>query len=341
MASDAEALIPTEDSRTDGAIDSTFAAFDGFLPAEDAQAMRAAAEAHFQEPYKHRPETHHVWNYWYVPGIYTYLRAVPERVLGQELVTRFYERLRHWATERLGLSSVTWPMLSLYVDGCGQGIHNDSTNGRFGYVFSLTRNDRQSRGGETIVWKEGDPFRTRLTRADAGAGLYDLVPPVFNRLVLFDDRMPHGVQHIEGSMDPLDGRLVLHGHISEGDAVVQGPLTPQTVQSLLAPALDRALDAFPETEKLHHGPLTLRLEIGPDGRLADCRILVNRVARSDGGDPEPLVAKIVDTVTALRFPPGGAPTHVVFPVLTGGVLPMIRQQLAQQAQQQEPGHFRF
>jgi len=341
MASQADIQTPLGATVVAAPVTTPFVTFDNFLPLDLAQAMRAAAEAHFQQPHAHKPDTHNVWNYWYVPGLYTYLRAVPERVLGREPVTAFYEGLRRWATQYLGLANVTWPMLSLYVDGCGQGIHNDSTNGRFGYVFSLTRNDRGSRGGETIVWKEGDPFRNSLDRANAGSGLYDLVPPVFNRLVLFDDRMPHGVQRIEGSMDPLDGRLVLHGHISEGDAVVNGPLTPQTVQSILAPALDRALDAFPDTEGLHHGPLTLRLEIGPDGRLAGCRILVNRVARSDGGSTAPLVEKIVDTIKAVRFPPGGQPTLVIFPILTGGVLPMIRQQMAQQAQPQDSGHLRF
>lgn len=340
MASDAKVQVPAEQARQDAPVETPFVTFDDFLPPADAEAMRAAAEAHFKEPYKHRPDTHHVWNYWYVPGIYTYLRAVPERVLGMDLATRFHERLRRWALERLGLGSVTWPMLSLYVDGCGQGIHNDSTNGRFGYVFSLTRNDRNSRGGETIVWKEGDPFRDHFNRPNAGQGLYDLVPPVFNRLVLFDDRMPHGVQRIEGSMDPLDGRLVLHGHISEGEAMVSGPLTQQTVQSTLLPALERAFAAFPDTEALHHGPLSLRLEIGPDGRVAACRTLVNRVARSDGGDPGLLVARLIESVSALRFPPGGAPTLVIFPILTGGVLPMIRQQMEQKAQQRS-GPVRF
>ena len=333
MASDAGLLIPTEESREEAPLETPFATFDNFLPLDEVQAMRAAAEAHFNDPYGHRPESHHVWNYWYVPGIYTYLRAMPERVLGADLVTRFHARLRQWAIERLGLGTVTWPMLSLYVDGCGQGIHNDSTNGRFGFVFSLTRNDRHSRGGETIVWKEGDPFRTRMNQDAAGEGLYDLVPPVFNRLVLFDDRMPHGVQRIEGSMDPLDGRLVLHGHISEAGAMVDGPLTPQTVHSVLAPALERALDAFPDTKQLHHGPLTLRLEIGPDGRIRACRTLVNRIARSDGGSPDALVAKLIETVAALRFPPGGAPTVVTFPILTGGILPFVQQRMQERSTQ--------
>lgn len=331
MASEAEVLTSSEPVRRPKAFDRPFAALDGFMPLADVQALRAAAEAHFQEPYKHKAETHFLWDYWYVPGLYTYLRAQPERVLGAERVINFHETLKRWAVENLGLGHVTWPMLSLYVDGCGQGIHNDATNGRFGYVFSLTRDDRQSRGGETIVWKEGDPFRTRMDRADAGQGLYDLIPPVFNRLVLFDDRMPHGVQRIEGNMDPMHGRLVLHGHISEGPIVIRGPLSPQDVQATLLPALAGVFDAFGEAQDLHHGPLTLRLEVAADGAVRGCRVLVNRVARSDGGDPDPFVARIVQTAEGLRFPAAEGTTMVTFPIMAGGVLPNIEQQIRDQA----------
>ena len=306
--------------------DTPFKTVENFLPLAEAEALRKAAETHFQEPHKHTHDAHFIWNYWYVPGIYTYLRAQPERVLGHALASLFHQKLQHWAKQTLGMGHVTWPMLSLYVDGCGQGIHNDATNGRFGYVFSLTRNDRNSRGGETIVWKEGDPFRTRLNRADAGIGLYDLIPPVFNRLVLFDDRMPHGVQRIEGSMDPLDGRLVLHGHISESGATIDGPLPPQDVNATVSPLIGAVFEKFGESAALHHGPLVLRLEIGMDGTIDSFSILVNRVACSDGGDPEPLVGALLEAVLDARFPPGGAPTIVTLPILCGGLLPFIQQQ---------------
>ena len=307
-------------------LDTPFATVESFLPLGEAQAMRAAAEAHFQTPHQHKPDTHFVWNYWHVPGIYTYLRAQPERVLGHALASLFHQKLSHWAKQTLGMGHVTWPMLSLYVDGCGQGIHNDSTNGRFGYVFSLTRNDRGSRGGETIVWKEGDPFRTRLNKADAGIGLYDLISPLFNRLVLFDDRMPHGVQPLEGCMDPLDGRLVLHGHISESGAAIEGPLSPQDVNAVVSPLLGAVFESFGESAAVHHGPLVLRLEIGADGAVDGFRILVNRIARSDGGDPEPLVGALLEAVLDARFPPGDAPSTVTLPILSGGLLPFIQGQ---------------
>ena len=55
---------------------------DDFFP--KAAAIRAGIDAHFAEPAKHLPESHQVWNYWYVPGLYTYLRTSPDKVLPRE-----------------------------------------------------------------------------------------------------------------------------------------------------------------------------------------------------------------------------------------------------------------
>lgn len=301
-----------------------FAVFDSFLPEADAVAMRAAFDTHFSNPGSHSAQIHQIWNYWYIPGLYTYLRTSPERLMPRALVERFVARLTGWASHRLGLGHVTWPYLSLYVDGCAQGIHNDSTNGRFGFVYSLTRNDRHSRGGQTIVFKEGDPFRGRLTKADAGTGLYDLIEPDFNRLVLFDDRMPHGVQRIEGSMDPLDGRVVLHGHISEGDAVFVGPVSPEAVRAAVAPGIEAVIDGHDAAEDSHHGPLVVRLEIGADGRVSAVHVLVDRVARRDGGDPRPLVDALLANLAEIRLPPTSERSLVTLPILVGGLLPWMR-----------------
>ena len=301
-----------------------FTVVDSFLPEADAEAMRAAFDAHFGNPARHRPETHQVWNYWYVPGLYTYLRTSPEKIMPRPLIASFQERLTRWAKERLGLGHVTWSYLSLYVDGCQQGIHNDATNGRFGFVYSLTRNDRHSRGGETMVFKEGDQFRAGMTKAEAGQGLYDLIAPDFNRLVIFDDRMPHGVQRIEGAMDPLDGRVVLHGHISESDAIIEGPVSRDALGAALGPAIEGAIDAHAAEEDSHHGPLVVRIEIGADGGIAALHVLVDRVARRDGGDARPLVDALLANIAALRLPPAPGDSLVTLPILVGGLLPWMQ-----------------
>jgi len=70
-----------------GAVDALRApviVIDDFLPDEVAQAMRADIEAHFANPGQHKPESHQVWNYWFVPGQYTYLRTNPDKVVDRK-----------------------------------------------------------------------------------------------------------------------------------------------------------------------------------------------------------------------------------------------------------------
>src|SRR6266567_4187744 len=141
---------------------------DAFLPASLALEMRRDIETHFAKPEEHRAETHQVWNYWFVPESYTYLRTAPEKVIERARIQAFHDALRDWSIGMLGMAKVTWPYLSLYVSGCRQNWHNDSVNGRFGFVYSLTRDERRTIGGETLVRHEIDPFRAHLASAGAG-----------------------------------------------------------------------------------------------------------------------------------------------------------------------------
>ena len=297
-------------------------AIDSFLDPGQAEAMRGHVDAHFADPHAHSPDSHQVWNYWHVPGLYTYLRTRPEKIMPQALVRDFHAALSAWAADTLGLGYVTWPCLSLYVDGCVQHLHNDAVNGRFGYVFSLTRDDRRSRGGETIVLKEGDLFRDNLTRAGAGSGLQDLIEPRFNRLVMFDDRMPHGVQRVEGTMDPLDGRVVLHGHISEGEAFVRGPLPREALWETLRPVLEPLIAAAEGC----HGPLSVRLAIAPDGAVGRVEVLLHRVAMADGGDAGAPIEAIVRALHDVRFPAADGPSQATLPILFGAPLPWMKRE---------------
>lgn len=320
-ASDASSVADEEEVQT---FSTPFLILDDFLPRADAVAMRRQINAHFAEPYRHTAERHQIWNYWYVPGQYTYLRTAPEKVIERALVARFVHALTVWAEYMLGLGHVTWPFLSLYVDGCEQRIHNDSTNGRFGFVYSLTWDERKTRGGETIVFKEGDLFRRNMGRANAGQGLLDLIEPKFNRLTLFDDRMPHGVQRVEGSMDPVEGRFVLHGHISETGPTTEGPLDAAAVTRIVYESLGPLLSEVQEMPVLHHGPLVLRLTIEPDGQVSRIDRLVDRLARADGNSAGVVAGRVIQLVRALRFPEAPAATEATVPLLFGGNLPFIR-----------------
>ena len=297
---------------------------DNFLPDELAREMRAAIDRHFANPYKQTAE-HQVWNYWFVPDMYTFLRTAPDKVVGRALLDRFHGALTSWAWNVLGLGNVTYPYLSLYVDGCQQSIHNDATNGRFGYVYSLTWDQRETRGGETIVYHEGDLYRSCLTTMTGGrGGLYEMIEPRFNRLAIFDDRMPHGVNRIEGSMNPVHGRLVLHGHISETGPGVRGPLTPQQVGTLVEEAANEALSRF-EMKCDPHGPLVVRVVVQPDGTVEQVWPVLDRLAFPDGMSTEGMAEAVVEAVRAVRFPAADAPTHAVVPIMVGGPLPWVQR----------------
>jgi 2OG-Fe(II) oxygenase superfamily len=294
----------------------TYLVVDNFMPQADANAMRAAIEAHFANPAQHKPDTHMVWNYWYVPGLYTYLRAQPEQVLGRKLARHFFDRLTAWSGANLGLSEATWPCLSLYVAGCRQGQHNDAGNGRFGFVYSLTKNDRRSEGGETLIWRDDDDFATRLQQPKAGAGFYDAVAPQFNRLLVFDDRMPHAVATVEGGMSPIEGRIVLHGHLREAGPIVTGALPPAEVAEIAgAMAADFAAALGPACE-LFHGLVVLRFVVAPNGNVSALRVVLNRIKRLAGTGPavDDVIAGLLDRVRELSFPAADAATEVALPV---------------------------
>jgi len=289
-----------------------FVVVDDFLPEKQGLSMREDIDAHFSNPERHQSSTHQVWNYWHVPGSYTYLRTTPEKVIARDKVAAFVEALRNWSARTLGLAGVTWPYLSLYVPGCVQGLHNDSTNGRLGYVYSLTRDDRQTIGGQTMLVQDRDLFRSNLERAAAGVGLFDLVEPRFNRLTLFDDRIPHAVQRVDGSMDPVEGRFVLHGHIGEAGVVAQGALSPDAIQQSCLGVLHELRNG---AAKAVHGPLVLCIEIAPSGRVQGMRPILDRLASSTDADLQSIRDAVADRIEGLQFPEASAPTRANVPLI--------------------------
>jgi 2OG-Fe(II) oxygenase superfamily len=289
---------------------------DNFLPDALARQMRSAIEQHFSKP-NQQGAAHEVWNYWHVPETYTYLRTNPEKVIPREQVARFMQLLKSWTWGEMGMDSPYWPFLSMYVDGCKQEMHNDSTNGRFAYVYSLTKPDRLTTGGETVVFHEGNFFRDNLHQSKAGRGFFDLVPPLFNRLVVFDDRIPHAVKMVQGVMDPLEARFVFHGHINETPLHVEGALSEAAVLQTLAPNLAE-FSALPD----YHGPLVLRFAINALGRVGRWRVLVDRVAGQQA-DRSPWQARadpFYQRLQSQRFAASHGETVVTLPLLFGGPL---------------------
>lgn len=299
-----------------------FSVIDDFFP--EARDLRGGIDSHFASPEKHRADSHQVWNYWHVPGLYTYLRTSPEKVLARPLVERFLSKLRALALFRYGLGQITWPYLSLYVAGCQQGLHNDSRNGRLGYVYSLTLwDERKFLGGETLIFKEQDYFGSAaITQANAGLGLYELVPARFNRLLLFDDRLLHAVPRIEGTMVPQEGRIVLHGHVSEGPVAVTGALAQAAAAAVVEearPALDRLVA---QAGAGLAGLVSVRLTLEGGGAAVKDEVLFDRLLPTAPGAaaPEAAIAALRAALRKLKFPAADGSSLVTVPVPFGARL---------------------
>jgi hypothetical protein len=282
--------------------------------------LRTAFESHFHNPQAHARE-HQVWNYWYVPDAYTYLKTDPTKVIPGPLVARFVERLNTWALATFGLSTRSNPWLSLYINGCGQTIHNDSLAGQMGYVYSITKwEERNFLGGETLLFRPGHYWETeRIKTSGAGTAFYDKVPSRFNQLLVFDDRLIHGVQPIQGTMDPLEGRVVLHGHLRAEALVVNGPLNMELAVQAITLASEPIRALVRQYVSLVHGFVTLRLSIEADGRVAAVRSLCDRILplSSDTSHLDPFKKDIVGLLSDIHFPPAAAASELTLPILIG------------------------
>jgi hypothetical protein len=293
---------------------------DNFLPNKLAQDLRNAINTHFADPYTHQPNTHQIWNYWFVPNKYAYMRTAPERLLGHANVESFLEALRQWSLDTLGLGEISRPFLSLYVPGCRQGLHNDAGNGRFAFVYSLTLDVRDTLGGRTIFLKDADVIRRRLRVPSSSDHFCEFIEPRFNRLIVFDDRLVHGVERVDGSMDPLHGRFVMHGHIREAGPLASGGLSIELLSQGIRDAVNDFLDENLACASLCHGPLVIRFKISTSGKVIDCRKVLDRVVCENDAiaDRAPLQTNLVNRLKRQIFPRASKPTVVTLPVTFGG-----------------------
>jgi len=289
---------------------------DRFAP--EGRALRAHLDARFQDPRKASADRF-VWDFWHVPGQYTALRTPAWTYFPSTVYDRFHQRLVWWGRRTLGCHDVSPPWLSCYVDGCGQELHGDLPHGPWAFVYSLTRwRGRPFRGGETEILRDGvlDHWTGfHSTRAVERPEIFEVVEPRFDRLTVFDPRLPHGVRTVRGTLDPRLGRVVVHGWFVSPRPFVEGALEA----SELTPRIDALSDAIaPLVRGLPvAGLLSLGFRVTPAGALRDLRVLsdTTRVPAAEERQRRRLVAAARAHVSSWRFPRCRAPSRVTLPLV--------------------------
>jgi hypothetical protein len=283
-----------------------------FFP--EAEALRTAYDDKVKNAYRQTVQ----WQYFCEPQMYTYLRTVPQQVFPEALYGRFTQHLKQWCIDHLGQLPTGAPNLHLMVNGCTLGLHSDFQNGTWGFVYSLTRwQTRKFSGGETLLMRDGVPSYKK--HHVQGETLYELVPAEFNQLLLFDDRIVHGTPTIQGSMDPLEARIALVGHLRATSPVVTGALDAAAARKVVF-EFHRALAEPVKPCKDVQGVMTFRLAVGADGSVASVDVMTDNFVTAQSGheaNDEVAAARalVLDAAAKLRFPDASGPSKVIAAVL--------------------------
>lgn len=290
---------------------------DGFAP--EAKALRAHFEERFAKP-RVASRSRFVWDFWHVEGQYTVLRTPAWEFFPKAVYEAFHQRLVWWGRRTLGCHDVSPPWLSCYVSGCEQRLHGDLPHGQFAFVFSLTDWARRTfRGGETLVLRDEvlDFWRDfKSVRGVEEPELLDVIEPKFNRLVVFDPRLPHAVRRVDGSMDPLEGRLVIHSWFVQPRPFIEGSLSTRQVESCID-AVTESLAGPLEQGLPVAGLASFRFTVARDGRVRGVQRLADttRVPHGDEARLRAALAGVQRTLAGFRFRNVRGVSHVTLPLV--------------------------
>lgn len=263
------------------------------------------------------------WDYWNVPDQYTHLRTPAWEFFPEDLYSEWHQAIVRFGQENLGCHEITPPWLSCYIDGCKQELHADLPHGPWAFVFSLTAWKKRSfQGGETLILKPKilNYWQSGTVQKQAGlnsSGVYDVIAPEYNQLLVFDPRYPHGVREVRGTQDVAAARLVIHGWFVDPKPWVLGGL--QKSEAAVAEVLNDFVQSFVGNlgDEALDGILTLRLSVGKSGKLENVRILSNTLVILDNrasilaGKMNRVLAKC----KAIQFPKASKPSQITLPLI--------------------------
>lgn len=284
----------------------------------EAQSLRNAFEKKFKNP-KHTDANRFVWDYWHVPQQYTFVRTPAYHFFPKAVYARFEKALLQWGKQTLGCTAISPPWLSYYIDGCGQEFHSDVPHGPWAYVYSLTPwKDRKFTGGETMLmrpsvlnyWQNFQDSKDRELDS-----FVEFLPSPFNRLTVFDPRFPHGVSKVQGTQDPREARLVIHGWFVEPKPVLEGPLSAKQVAPILDEAVERFQQKIADYGRMN-GTMSTRIKVNASGKVQASLVLANTLLSTEGnGSLVGLESIWKKTVSLLRFPKARGSTAITLPLL--------------------------
>ncbi|HVJ65358.1 MAG TPA: hypothetical protein VM901_08895 [Bdellovibrionota bacterium] len=284
-----------------------------------ASALRKVFDANFS-PAAVAHNNRFVWDYWYFENKYVHFRTPALQYFPAEVIQNFTDHLVHWGQRTLGCNAITAPWLSYYIDGCKQELHGDIPHGPWAYVYSLTLDPKHFSGGDTIMLRES--ILNYWNHVESFDGLdhhkiFESIRPDFNRLLVFDGRIPHGVSTVQGPRDPKLARVVLHGWFTEPSPYIDGPLKAKAAAKTLNQILQKCSNDFTELEGTS-GTLSLRLDVSAAGELQKVVPLISslKTPHFDTKRVSQLVTKIFrDEARGAKFEKSRSASKITLPLI--------------------------
>ncbi len=286
---------------------------------KNAKVMRAHFEERFGDP-RRSDRGRFVWDYWNVPDQYTALRTPAFEFFPEKMYDAFHQHLVWWGRRNLGCHDISPTWMSCYIDGCHQQFHGDLPHGPWAFVFSLTPwQNREFSGGETMLLRE--EILSYWTQFSSGKALekqdvVQEVPALFNRLTVFDPRIPHGVREVRGPRDVLKGRLVIHGWFVQPRPFIEGSLPTKHLQAAINGLSEELQKLFNEGLDVT-GVLSLHFQVSIAGKVRIPKVLSNSVRhpRGDAAIEMALIQHICSYLTSITFGKQKGPSSVTLPLV--------------------------
>ncbi|MGE4233853.1 MAG: 2OG-Fe(II) oxygenase [Bacteriovoracia bacterium] len=287
-----------------------------------AKSLRAHFDKCFSNP-KRLTAERFIWDYWNLPGQYTFLRTPAEDFFPKILFGDFKKELISWGKRNLGCFEITPPWLSCYVEGNEQRLHADMPHGPWAYVFSLSPQDIKFSGGQTLILKPGIlKFWNTLNRSNLFKGfeeqqIFDEIVPRSNRLVVFDPRIPHGVRRVAGVQNVCEGRLVIHGWFTNPRPYVEGDLRVSDIQSTVSKLAQYVFECHKNEINGCDGILTFKVFVEPSGKVKKVLLLISTLQSGDQTDKikKELTKTVSSFFRSIRFSKKSKSSSIVIPLV--------------------------
>ncbi len=281
------------------------------IKSEFLKPLSVSLRKHFDEVMsdRHNPNRF-LWDWWHLPGRYTHLRTPAELFFPENLYSQLESSLKDFGRKVLGCGEISPIWLSNYVEGCEQRLHADRPHGPWAFVLALTTDPRNFSGGETVMLKPAildfwkNPAPTGMDFEEDN--IVEKIPSKFGRLLVFDPRIPHGVSRVSGTLDPLKGRLVLHGWFTPPNPFIEGALKPKQIEKVLQ-EFDQDFETF--NQPMTTGTVAYRISILAGGKVKRVRRLGCTML-----DSTPLDRQIKRFFLGAKFPKAGGASELTLPL---------------------------